>query len=108
MYQTPKCCNNPNVARMDHIKSVFDESGDWIGIPTINRYCLKCSTHFYGPEAGEVRQISSAEWDDRMAKVFEEQGLEKTGEMDVKSSRKFGSEKHKHEPYGRNDPYVSR
>ena len=68
MYKTPTCCKRPSIATMDHMKHDLDTLE-----PTqmVNRYCLKCGMHFYGPE-GEVKQITQKEWDLRMKEAFKD------------------------------------
>lgn len=46
-------CSKPRVVRMD-----FESHG----AEHVNRQCLSCGAHWYGP-AGEVQQYTRAEWD---------------------------------------------
>lgn len=53
------CCDNQAV-------QAFDQRID--GILYRNRLCLKCKTHWYGPENGVI-QYTSTQWDVLMNKV---------------------------------------
>lgn len=50
-------CTHPDIVVMDHWR---DDNGRkrWV-----NRCCRACWTHWSGPEAGEVKEYTKAEWD---------------------------------------------
>ena len=59
-YTTPKCCDRPNVANLDHKKT---SPSDWYNpVLMVNRMCLRCKAHWYGP-IGQVSQYTGKQWD---------------------------------------------
>lgn len=49
-------CRRPNVAVSDHMKD---------GVPIVNRSCLTCKAHWYGP-VESVKEYTGKEWDEWM------------------------------------------
>lgn len=60
-------CRRSAVANMDHMKG--SDPADLV--PTVNRLCMTCYQHWYGPR-GEVKEYTRAEWDALMATAFNE------------------------------------
>lgn len=60
-FAQPPCCKRPRIANMDHVRGSFLDQ-----VLIVNRCCLTCFAHWYGPLAGEVRQYTKAEWDQQV------------------------------------------
>lgn len=56
-FKPDPCCRWQRVANTDFTRWNGDQ-----GQRIVNRCCLHCYTHWYGPE-GEVRKFSSKNWD---------------------------------------------
>ena len=52
-------CKRPSVACVDHKKQDLETL---VLTPMINRMCLTCGKHWYGPE-GQVKEYTRKEWD---------------------------------------------
>lgn len=54
-------CPHPDMASMDYWRgSVFSDTWErWE-----NRCCMKCLAHWHGPEGGEIKEYTRAEWDE--------------------------------------------
>ena len=52
-----ECCKAPRIENMDSKDGV------------VNRVCLRCETHWYGPE-GSVRGFTKRAWDSYLAGAF--------------------------------------
>ncbi|NBW22345.1 MAG: hypothetical protein EBR82_81785 [Caulobacteraceae bacterium] len=57
-FKPAPCCDRPAIATMDHVKGYHGDEQRMV-----NRCCTRCYAHWYGPEDGEVRRYSRAEWD---------------------------------------------
>lgn len=57
-FTQPPCCKRPSIANMDHVRGFEPDR-----VPMVNRCCLTCFAHWYGPSGGEIRQYTRAEWD---------------------------------------------
>lgn len=57
---TKPCCAKPSIANHDHK----------FGGATVNRVCLHCYKHWYGP-VGAVIEYTKAEWDEYMNRYAE-------------------------------------
>ena len=55
---TPSCCERHSVSNMDHSKGL-----DHQGAPMVNRICLRCGTHWYGPDGVNVVEFTRKAWD---------------------------------------------
>lgn len=64
------CCKRPDIANMDHKKYVPSSRGGYSAFPRVNRCCLNCWEHWYGPP-NAVKRYSRGEWDDVMQAAFE-------------------------------------
>ena len=58
------CCKKPSVANLDHKKGFEPEV-----VNMVNRVCLNCKTHWYGPE-GDVSEFTSKQWGEWIGDAF--------------------------------------
>jgi hypothetical protein len=56
------CCQNPNITTPHAEIYAINDAGRYEAIPFINRLCLNCLTHWYGPPDALVT-YSRREWD---------------------------------------------
>lgn len=66
-FRAPKCCAFQAVASLDHTVFHTDKTTE----DRVNRICLKCGAHWYGPPSN-VRMYTRAEWDELMASAMRE------------------------------------
>ena len=56
------CCSRQSIANLDHKKwthnSIDPNETEWV----VNRVCIHCYRHWYGPE-NNVKVYSKSEWD---------------------------------------------
>ena len=66
-----KCCKLRRVAAMDHVKI---DNETLKPTETVNRYCLTCGRHWYGP-AGSAKEYTQEEWDQTLRDAFSPQNI---------------------------------
>lgn len=62
-------CAHKDIFNMDHPKGYPSDDGGVVRM--VNRTCLKCGQHWYGPE-GQANEYTRAQWDAWMAAAFDE------------------------------------
>jgi len=66
-FRPPQCCERPAVSSLDHTVFHVDRTTE----ERVNRVCLKCGAHWYGPPEA-VKQYTRAEWDSLMESALRE------------------------------------
>ena len=66
-FRPPQCCERPAVSSLDHTVFHADRTTE----ERVNRICLVCRTHWYGPPEA-VKQYTRAEWDELMESALRE------------------------------------
>lgn len=60
-----QCCSKPKVSTLSNDKWVVGDDGRYTSLPYVNKVCLHCWAHWFGP-VYNVTMYSKSQWDDML------------------------------------------